>query len=841
MLKRVKISTKLFVGITLISLVSLIVLFVVINTFIRTLITEQIRAGFYTESDLLLHEIDGWLERYAVMVEALGVVSKSMPREPMYAVLSNIRDNDDNISVVFIGFPDGYAIASHGDEPREGWKSYERDWYIAAMANKGRTVIAEPYWSISASTWVTSASRAIVRADGTEAVVAVLITLDSLMNMIDRFTVDSAGYVVLLTAGGDVISHPDRAYRPSGDRLFSLRDSDVYGRFVSEILSGAYFVSYTETDGIKSYILSNSMPLSGWVIASFIPQIVVNGPIEALTTVVLTVVVIGFVFLTLFVIIGTSKFMNSGIQMAITRFKGASKALARGEALQFVNFKDSSFGLDKLSAEFESNLLIMERILRDISTLTYEFNIEGDIDYRIDESHYEGAYLELIKDVNGIIDSQARDVLPLINIVSRIADGEFEVEVPDLAGKKIILTNAVKAIVRKLDELYQAVRELADRAAQGDLSVRIDTEKFSGSWALLASKLNNLLDAVDDPLGRIEDNIMLITKGDFTHLEGDFHGRFKQLQEICNIVNTTTYDYISEISAVLTLIASGDLTPKLRQEYVGSYQPIKKALETILLNLNETMSDVTSTVNNVASGAQQISTSSMSLAEGSQRQTASIQDLLSSVNRIQERSNKASENAQLASKSALDSRESVAAGNTAIISMAATMNKIKTSSESIAKIIDVITNIAFQTNLLALNASVEAARAGEHGKGFSVVADEVRSLAGRSQQSATETANIIGEDLSQVAEGQRSTQNVVESFEIISKSIDEISNLISEISSISTEQLESISAINVNVNEIANVVASTSATAEESASAAQELSATSDLLREKVAFFKLAR
>jgi len=290
---------------------------------------------------------------------------------------------------------------------------------------------------------------------------------------------------------------------------------------------------------------------------------------------------------------------------------------------------------------------------------------------------------------------------------------------------------------------------------------------------------------------------------------------------------------------MLDHIARGDLTVSIRREYVGVYTPIKSAVNSITEILNATMADIQGAVEQVASGAEQISTSSVRLADGAVRQSASIEELSNSLMLIHEKAAQASNDASSANDGTSRSKENTLQGKNAVQSMTDTMNKIKTSGEGITRIIDVISNISFQTNLLALNAAVEAAHAGEHGKGFVIVAEEVRSLAGRSQEATSDTAKIIAEDKQNVAEGIKAAREVVASFETIAGSIGEISSLVSHITDISDEQLKSLAAINTSVSEITNVVTDVSTLAEESASASQELSSQAEMLREKILFFKL--
>ncbi|MCL1988495.1 MAG: methyl-accepting chemotaxis protein [Firmicutes bacterium] len=519
-----------------------------------------------------------------------------------------------------------------------------------------------------------------------------------------------------------------------------------------------------------------------------------------------------------------------------------SKEISRGN-LQTNHLPPTFAGeeLRTLADSINAIVINVKAISEEIGMFNNKFSKEGDIEWRINSDKFKNDFKNLTLEINSVIDTFVEDMLYFINSVEKVAFGDFNLKVNKLPGKRIVLSNSLQHIIHTLKNLQQSVSIVANSASNGDLTVRVHENKFEGSWVDLAKEINMLIVHVEKPLLAIETSLSEISSGNFekAYITETYNGTFENVKNMLNNTTKITLDYIEEISKDLQDIAAGNLNISVKNNFVGVYKEVQQAMQNIISTLSRTMGEIQDASDEVLAKANLISQYAMNLSNGSQQQANSIYALNDSVEAIYKKANEANQNTLTATSSVKSSQDYTAAGNESVEIMTNAMTKIRASSEGISKIISAITSIAFQTNLLALNASVEAARAGEHGKGFSVVADEVRTLAVRSQQSAADTTNLIEESSNSVKDGLHATEEVVSSFENISNAINEISNIMTLILEISDNQLESIATVNANVSDITQIVKSNSQTAEETSSVSEELNHQAELLKEKVSYFKL--
>ena len=266
---------------------------------------------------------------------------------------------------------------------------------------------------------------------------------------------------------------------------------------------------------------------------------------------------------------------------------------------------------------------------------------------------------------------------------------------------------------------------------------------------------------------------------------------------------------------------------------------IAKPLADANQGISETLQSVLQSSQKIASDTLQVSATSTSLADGATKQAAALEEISASMQEMNEQTANNTRNAEQVNQLSSAAKLAAEKGDQQMQAMVKAMAEINEAGQNISKIIKVIDEIAFQTNLLALNAAVEAARAGQHGKGFAVVAEEVRNLAARSAKAASETTDLIQGSVDKTANGAQIADQTAEALKEIYQGVVQVSDLVDEIAAASNEQALGVAQANEGLAQLSAVNQSSTASAEETAAVAEELSGQTSFLQQMLERFKI--
>ena len=521
---------------------------------------------------------------------------------------------------------------------------------------------------------------------------------------------------------------------------------------------------------------------------------------------------------------------------------------------QIETFYDGPFTVNDSASVINSNFERMQKsVYRSISNTDSEIVKEAITDARncaaiiqeelpVVKAHFLGD-----QQIIDRLDAALAKLAPMREHVLTLASENQKAEAADYMEHNNIL--AIQEAQAELNSLIESGYKKGETLVSGlreKQAMAVFTVILLGGISVAVSVVFGIYitRGITQPVTELEQAARAMARGEFSAVRVAYDSRDELgslAGDIRSMVKTLT-DVLQNETYILNEMAEGNFSVHSEKDeyYIGEFEQLMRSMKKISRGLSELLLQISRSADNVAAGSEQVSSGSQNLAQGTTEQAASVEELTGMMSEISDQAYRNSRDAQEASEKAQMVKENATESSRSMQEMVKAMAEISGKSDEIRKIVKTIEDFSFQTNILALNAAVEAARAGDRGKGFSVVANEVRSLANQSSAASKSTAALIQSSLQAVENGRRIANETDNALAEVVSGIYNVSELLFHITDASSKQFDANRQVTENINLISEVVQTNSATAEECAAASEELASQAQLLKELVSHFKLA-
>ncbi|RGE46415.1 HAMP domain-containing protein [Comamonas testosteroni] len=401
-----------------------------------------------------------------------------------------------------------------------------------------------------------------------------------------------------------------------------------------------------------------------------------------------------------------------------------------------------------------------------------------------------------------------------------------------------------KSIIARIDNYQKAFEPVARQLEGGGYDSATTANKMSGKALVEVVEADKLLAQLDSLLLKQSDALATAERDVATQTRWLFIAAvvltllvvapltLLNMQSICRP--------LERARQMALTIADGDLSTRQMVTGEDELAELQRALEQMQQSLSAMVMQVRDASGNIATASDEIATGNQDLSARTEQTASNLQETVASLAQLTATVQQTASSSKLANQLASSASSTAVEGGQIVGQAVSSMQEISASSRKIGDIIGLIDSIAFQTNILALNAAVEAARAGEQGRGFAVVAGEVRSLAQRSAQAASEIKSLISTSVQTVDTGSRQVNGAGKAMQDTVDSAKRVGDIIGEITAASAEQSLGIGQVNQAVGDIDRMTQQNAALVEESAAAAESLREQAARLAQLVSQFKLS-